>query len=126
MRRFSQKLLGGAGAFSVASVLATVVAHAQTATPYYDDYVYATTAADTAFLGGFTLMYVCFCCVAILVPIACAVIVYKDAMKFKIDNAVLWAVLAFFFPIIGLLVYFLAIKPDAVRKQGGSHPTETK
>lgn len=122
MRKLSQKLLGGSALFTAASILVPVLAQAQT---YRYDYDYSAgdAAAGAAFGGTMLAVYVCVCCISLIVPIICAVIVYKDAQKNNVENAILWTVISFFFPLIGLLVYFLAIKPEAVKKNGGLNAT---
>lgn len=78
----------------------------------------------------FSLLIIC--CVVIFsfaVPFGFAVWVYKDANKYEVENAFLWALLTFFFTLIGVLVYFLAIRPDYKKKfeEGeGSVIKETK
>lgn len=77
----------------------------------------AASAGLLAFTGGFWL--IC-CCVFFLVNLALAYLVYSDAKKNNADNGMLWAVVTFFLPLIGLLVYFLAIRPQAIEKKGGN------
>jgi ABC-type transport system involved in multi-copper enzyme maturation permease subunit len=126
MRNLSQKLLGGALAFGVVSVVSTVIAHAQSYSAYYDDSYYGNTAADGIFGGASLLMTCVWCCFGLVIlafPLICAIVVYKDAKKYNVENGFLWAILTFFFNIIGLLIYFLAIKPEAVRKHQSAHGT---
>ncbi len=89
---------------------------------YYGNSIGAATAA-TAGIGG--VMIVVWCCVALValvVPLVLAIVVYKDAQKHKVDNPILWALLSFFFSIIGLLIYFFAIRPDAIKAMEGTAP----
>lgn len=118
MRAISQKIIAGSFAFTIMSLLTNVVTFAQSYRYDFDEFDYAAdAAAGSAFFGGLTIFYICLCCISLIVPIVCAVIVYKDANKNSIENAVIWALVSFFFPIIGILIYFLAIKPDAMKKQ---------
>ena len=50
---------------------------------------------------------------------ACGYIVYSDATKNGVENAVLWAAIAFFTNWVGTLIYFLVIKKQHMEKTGG-------
>lgn len=95
---------------------------------YYYDVAADSTAAGLFGLGS--LAYICCVCILPLVLGAVlAYIVYKDAQKNQVENAALWAILTFFFSLIGLLVYFLAIRPEAIKKmegRSGATPTTTE
>ncbi len=41
--------------------------------------------------------------------------VYTDAVKHRVENPALWALVCFFTGLIGLLIYFLAIRPKYVK-----------
>jgi hypothetical protein len=80
----------------------------------YGDY-YTTYGAATAADAGaatFSLLITC-CCIVLgfLINFVIAYLVYKDAVKNNVENPILWAILTFFFTLVGLLVYFLAIRP---------------
>lgn len=112
MRNFSQKLLGGATVFAILSSISTVVIHART---------YTTTTTDTGTVGIFvTLFYVCcLLCLGLLyaaIPIACAVVVFRDAKKNKVEHRYFWTIFTLLFNVIGLIIYFLAIRPEYIRK----------
>ncbi len=86
------------------------------------DYTYsnaADAAAATTFLGGTFLLACCPLIIYVVFDLVIAYIVYSDAKKNKVENGVLWAVITFFFSLIGLLVYFLAIRPEAMKKHSG-------
>jgi len=52
-----------------------------------------------------------------IIVIALAYYVYKDAVKYEVENPGLWALLTLFTGgVIGILIYFLAIRPEAVKK----------
>lgn len=79
-------------------------------------YSYTNTSSDltdeqASALAGTTLIVVIvsICC-GLLIAAGLAYLVYSDAKKNNVPNGVLWAVLTFFFGIIPLLIYFLAIK----------------
>ena len=121
-----------AGAAAVLTMATTVMAQ----TPYntvdpnvynYDDlFNSAASSSAAAATGWASLSIVWVCCIiifAMAIPAALAVFVYKDAQKNHVDNPIVWALLTFFFNVIGLLIYFLAIRPDAIKEyeSGGSH-----
>lgn len=75
---------------------------------------------DVAGIIGF--MFICGFYIFILmcpfiINLALAYYVYNDAVKMKIDNPMLWAIVTFFFNVIGLVIYYLGIRQDAIRKQ---------
>ena len=115
MRKLSQRIMGSAFAISLISFLVPVLAHAQTYR-YTDTYTMDDAGGAVALGGAVIIFYLIGCCISLSIPIICAVVVYRDAKKNNVENAILWVLLSFFFSIIGLLVYFLAIKPEAVRK----------
>lgn len=125
MRKRSLKLVAAAVGSGAISMLATVTAYAQS---YRYDYGYddIDALAGAGFLGGFGIIWVCVCCIALIVPLVCAFVVYRDAEKNNVENGILWAVLSFLFPLIGLLIYFLAIKPEAMKKNGTASTPEKK
>ncbi len=96
---------------------------------YYYDYTLdsldATSGAAAGVFGITALLSCCIPLLVLIVSVVLAVIVYKDAQKNKVENPILWALLTLFFSLIGALVYFLAIKPDAVKKLG-STPVKTE
>jgi len=61
-------------------------------------------------------MFACFMIIPLVIMGVCGYVVYNDATKNNIDNAVLWAVVAAFTTWIGLLIYFLVIKKQAQNK----------
>ena len=71
-------------------------------------------------LGGLSVTLVlvicCSLCLGFIVPLILAILVYKDATKNNIENAVLWAIIAFIFNIVGTLIYFFLIRPEAIKK----------
>lgn len=117
MGKTFSRILAGATA-AVAFTLAATPAFAQS----YYDYTYSAgdAAAATAF-GGLSFVWaICVCCVPLIVDSVIAYLVYKDAKKHNIENAGLWAALCFFFTVIGLLVYFLVPRAEAMKKKEGS------
>ncbi len=115
-------ILGAVGGVATLLTLATAVqANGYNYYPVTTD-LSTSAAASSMGLAGAGISLVIWCCVALvflLVPIVLAIIVYKDAMKNNVENAVLWALLTFFFNIVGLLVYYLAIRPEALKKGAG-------
>ena len=79
-----------------------------------------TTTEQASFLGltGAWIFVVicCFTCLPLVLSFVLAYLVYNDAKKNNIPDGMVWALITFFFNVIGLLVYFLAIKPEAIRK----------
>ena len=66
-----------------------------------------TTSTDTAgsIIG---LFFSCFCwIIGLVIDIVLAWWVYNDAKKRGNPNAILWAILTFFFTLLGLLLYFV-------------------
>jgi hypothetical protein len=118
MKNLIGKVMGVAFSVSTYALLAAPVAAQR--------YGNTTTSAGDAFLGlSFLGTYsvisiCCACCIPLIIDAVLAYVVYQDAQKNKIENGVLWAIVTFFFNIIGLLVYFLAIKPEAMRKNSGT------
>ncbi len=95
----------------------------------YDDYLATSTAAATGLMGLSTVWIIAICCGAVIglaIQIGITYWVYKDAKKNKAGNEVLWAVITFFTGLLGLLIYALAIRPEAVRNAQGSKPEEKK
>lgn len=115
MKRIANKMLSSVATFATTSL---VVASAATVAAQRYTYDYSVT--DAAGAGGFAigmiLIYCCALCIPLLIVIGLAVWVYKDAQKNKVDNAALWAILTFFTGLIGILIYLLAIRPDAIKK----------
>jgi len=105
------------------SALASVVMTVPVLANGYDyNYTYGAAsdaAAATAGLGFSVVWLCCVCIVPLVVGGILAYVVYNDAKKNNVENAALWAVITFFFSVIGLLVYYLAIKPEAMKKQSG-------
>jgi len=131
MKRLASKAIA-AGATIVGSSIAfaTTVA-AQTYSYDYTPYTYSSgdAAAGGLFASMGIALYCCIACVPLIILIALAYCVYKDAQKYQVENAALWAVLTFFTGLIGLLIYFLAIRPDAVKKmesKGATHVEHTR
>jgi Na+-driven multidrug efflux pump len=123
MRKFSLKLAGSSLAFATLSIVASVATFAQSYR--YSTYDASADAAGLAVGGTMMFVYFCFiCCVPLIISSICAFVVHKDAKKNNVENAVLWTAVSFFFPLIGLLIYFLAIKPEALRN-GGSNINQT-
>jgi hypothetical protein len=111
------------------TIAAMSLAFASTVSAQTYRYDYTTTAASDAAAGGifagFGLIWCCIMCVPFVILLGLAIFVYKDAEKNKVENGVLWAILTFFTGIIGLLIYLLAIKPEAIKKNGGTPSTPT-
>ncbi len=129
MKRLASKAIA-AGATIVGSSIAfaTTVA-AQTYS--YDYTPYTTYSAGDAAAGGLfatfgIALYCCIACVPLVILVALAYYVYKDAQKNNVENAALWAVLTFFTGLIGLLIYFLAIRPDAIKKMESKGVTHSE
>lgn len=109
----------------VAGAGATFATFALTAMPVMAtgyDYYYssANDAASLGFLGAYSFVWCLACCIPFLISAVLAYIVYKDAKKNNVENGALWAIVTFLFSVIGLLVYYLAIRPEALKKSGGS------
>jgi hypothetical protein len=74
---------------------------------------------------GLVALYCCVLCVPVIILIVLAAYVYKDAKKNNVENAPLWALLTLITGLIGLLIYFLAIRPEAIRKMESGNVTKT-
>lgn len=72
----------------------------------YYDYSGAGAASAGAFGLVFTLIYCCVIIFGIIIHLATCYYLYKDAEAKKIEGAVVWAVLYFFFSGLALLAYF--------------------
>lgn len=122
MKRLVSKVVA-AGATIVGSSIA--FASTVAAQRYTYDYTYDATeeAAGGVIASMGILFYCCILCIPLLVLFGFAYWVYKDATKYKVENPALWGLLTFCTGIVGLLIYFLAIRPEAVKKlEGGSKP----
>lgn len=116
MKRLASKAIAvGATVVGSSIAFATTVA-AQTYSYDYTPYTATDAAAGGLFASAGIAIYCCIACIPLIILIALAYYVFKDAKKYEVDNAALWAALTFFTGIIGLLIYFLAIRPDAVKK----------
>jgi hypothetical protein len=130
MRKLAKLAAGVTTVIAAIQALAiTVAAQSYDWTDWYSDY--ADTAAQAATVGilGSTTVAIVVCCVAIVgfgINIALAYFVYRDATKNKVDSPILWALLTFFLTLIGLLIYLLAIRPEAIRKMQGAAPTNVQ
>ena len=112
--KVGKRILAGASAMATFLVVAASPVMAQS---YYSDYYSAyDSPASTAGVLGFGLLWCCFAIIPLVIGLVLAYVVYKDAQKNKVENPILWGIITFFFNIIGLLIYFLAIKPEAVKK----------
>jgi hypothetical protein len=93
----------------ILSILFTTVVSAQAT------YKLPTTIAN----GSFFMIYFAIICssaiISLMINSIAAYAVYNDAKKNNVDNAILWTAFSFFFPLIGILIYFLAIKPGAIK-----------
>lgn len=72
--------------------------------------------------GFFAIFFICgfygfIIACALIINLFFAWVVYKDAIRNNVENPLIWALLTFIFNVMGLLVYYLGIKPDAVRAQ---------
>lgn len=105
MRNLRKSVFGVlAGVLTLASLTATVAAQSY---DYGYDYSYGSGAgaAGAGFGLFFTLIYCCFIVFGIVLHLATCYYIYKDAEAKKIDSAVVWAILYFFFNGIALLAY---------------------
>jgi hypothetical protein len=105
------KVVGAGATFATFAMAAAPVA----ASGY--DYYYTSSAADASFGLMSAAIWLCACCVPFLFGLVLGYVVYKDAKKNGVDNPALWGILTFFFTLVGVLVYYLAIKPDAMKKK---------
>lgn len=114
---FSKVLAAGSAIAGFTLLAAPVMAQS-----YMYDYGYtgADTAAGVAGLGFGVVYMLCICCVPLIISSVVAYLVFKDAKKHNIDNAAVWALLCFFFNVIGVLVYFLVPRAEAMKKKEGS------
>ena len=91
-------LISGASALSLISTIAA------------QSYTYENDNAATGLGFGIMTMY-CICVLGLfLIWGGISYLIYKDAVKNNVDNPILWALLTFFFGVIGLLIYFLVAK----------------
>ncbi|MEO6729239.1 MAG: hypothetical protein ABIM99_04925 [Candidatus Dojkabacteria bacterium] len=115
MRKTFSKVLAAASAVVAYSLLATPVF----AQSYVYDYGYTDAAAATG-LAGFSFVWaLCACCIPLIINGVIAYYIYKDAKKNHIDNEAVWAIVGFFFSLLGLLVYFLVPRAEAMKKMEG-------
>jgi len=95
----------------------------------YADYAEASTVAATG-IASWGIASIALACCSVVVGLAIMIgmtyWVYKDAKKNRVENEILWAAITFFTGIIGLLIYVLAIRPEAVKKMGGAKPEPAK
>jgi hypothetical protein len=81
-------------------------------------------------LGGLSVTLVlvicCALCLGFIVPLILAILVYRDATKNMVENAALWAIIAFIFNIVGTLIYFFLIRPEAIKKNQTQVPPTAK
>lgn len=131
MRRLASKAIAAGSTVVAASIAFASKVAAQTYTYDYSPYNATDAAAGGIFATAGLAFYCCILCIPLIVVVALAYYVYKDANKYEVDNAGLWALLTLVTGVIGLLIYFLAIKPEAVKKMEakGTHtkvtPVET-
>ncbi|MCS7317379.1 MAG: hypothetical protein NZZ41_03540 [Candidatus Dojkabacteria bacterium] len=64
---------------------------------------------------GLTAMifYTCCCCILLIPWLYICYWVYVDSKKLNVENSILWVLLTLFTGIVGLLIYLLAIRPEA-------------
>jgi hypothetical protein len=103
----------------LASLFVSVPIFLLISTPVLAQKMYMTT--DQASFLGLTGVWIfvvicCLACLPLILSFVLAYVVYNDAQKNNVPDGIVWALITFFFNVIGLLVYFLAIKPEAVRK----------
>ncbi len=128
MKRLLVKAATASATIAAVSLLAV---QSVSASGYYNTVDYTTDAAGSAFGLGIVAIWCCALLVPAIICIVMAYYVYNDAKKNNIENGPLWALLTLFTSLIGLLIYLLAIKPEALKKQGGtstpvSSPKEEK
>lgn len=75
---------------------------------------------DPLIFGVTSFVYLLCCCIFAIPWLFICFWIYKDAKKNNIENPILWALLAFFTSIIGILIYLLAVRPDAIKKNSNS------
>jgi hypothetical protein len=111
------RFLGATFAVGSFMLMAAPVAAQKTSSP-------ADIFAGLSFISAYSVFWICCaCCIPIIIDAVLAYVVYQDAQKYKVENGVLWAIVTFFFNIIGILVYFLAIKPEALKKNSPTSDT---
>lgn len=96
---------------------ATIAALTTAAAALATDYSYSTNSNDGAFAGISLIFWCCCIAAAMLIPIALSIYIYKDAEKSGVENPILWALIAFCFGIIGILLYFLVGKNNTGAKK---------
>ncbi len=117
------KVAGASATFVTSAFLATPVL----ASGYTYDYYTSTSdaAAATGFLGLGFVYICCVCLIPLIIDAVLSYVVYKDAKKNNVENPILWALITFFLPLVGILVYFLAIRPEALKKNVTTTVTST-
>ena len=120
MRKLVLKIVGVLSGSATATLLMSGSVMAQS---YYDNGLYTSTyAANSAGLAGFSLVYICCILLCSLIPvILIAYFIYKDAVRNEVENPILWAAICGIFTLVGLLIYLLAIRPDAIKKMEMKH-----
>lgn len=122
MKRLASKAIA-AGATIVGSSIAFATTVA--AQRYTYDYTYnsADAAAATGLLsvfGGAYFLYICcICCIPLLISLAIFIFIYKDTQKYNVENGLLWAIFGLTW--VGLLIYLLAVRQDAIREFEKNH-----
>jgi ABC-type transport system involved in multi-copper enzyme maturation permease subunit len=112
MRHIPQKILSIGGTFAIVSLITNVVTYAKT----YTSSTYSTEVDPVFGLVFYLISICCFGLIYAAIPIACAVVVYRDAKKNKVEHIYLWTLITLLFNVIGLIIYFLAIRPEYIRK----------
>lgn len=115
MKRLALKALSAGATFAGVSLAAAQTVAAQSY--YYSSDLSSGAASGLVF--GSILLYCCILCVPLIIWTVVSYLVYKDAVKNNVDNAALWGILVFFFSVVGILIYFLAIRPEAIKKNEG-------
>lgn len=116
MKKFISKFALSASIATVASFLTTATINAQS----YRLDTSISDAAGASFAWGSIILMCCIFIVSFAIPVILGVYVYKDAQKNGVDNPLLWAIITIIFTVIGLLIYFLGIRPDAIRRKENS------
>lgn len=113
MRKAAARVLGAVGTLG-----SFLVSAGSVSAQYYYDYGYdlGTVSGGLFSLGIWSFVWICCCCLWFILAVVFGVVVYNDAKKNNIDNPVVWGLLSFFLGVIGILIYFVAIKPQAKKK----------
>lgn len=79
----------------------------------------------SVFGGAYMLGICCLIFISIAVQVAVMVWVYRDAKKIGVQNPEMWLLICLISGLLGLAIYYFAVRPDAIAAKG-HHSSEKK